>query len=98
QVEMNGVKSGEYDFALDITPDLYETLEQDDSIKTEIQEMNTFSTLLFNHSKSPFKDDKDLLHAVNHSLNKEEILSAAYGSEEFYEMDGSLFSQNMTDL
>src|SRR5699024_808218 len=98
QVEMNGVKTGEYNFAMDITPDLYETLEQDDSVKTEIQEMTTFSTLLFNHAEEPFKDDKDLLHAVNHALNKEEILSAAYGSSEFFELDGSLFEEHMTDL
>src|SRR5699024_3326989 len=98
QVEMNGVKSGEFDFALDITPDLYESLEQDNQVQTIIQEMQTFLGLVFNHSKPPFEGDDDLKHAVNHALNKEEILSAAYGSPEFYEMDGALFNETQGDL
>lgn len=38
---MNGVINGEFDFVINITPDLYESLKNGE-VQTVIQEMQTF--------------------------------------------------------
>ncbi len=96
QVRMNGLKTGLYDYAENISPDLYEVLESSPNID-RVTYMNGYSTITPNKAKAPF-DDLKVRQALNHALDKKTIAEATYGNEAFYSLDGALFAPEQTEL
>ncbi len=96
QVRVNGLKTGLYDYAENISPDLYEVLESTPNIDL-VTYMNGYSTVIFDKSEAPF-DDLKVRQALNHALDKKTIAAATYGNEQFYSFDGALFVPEQTAL
>lgn len=89
QVRINGLKTGLYDYAENISADLYEVLENTPSLEP-VTYMNGYSTVIFDKSEAPF-DDLKVRQALNHALDKQTIAEATYGNEQFFSLDGALF-------
>lgn len=96
QVAINGVKTGLYDYAQSISPDLSEVIQNDASIEP-VTYINGYSTITPNKSKAPF-DDLKVRQALNYALDKETIAKAVYGNDQFYQLDGALFAPEQTEL
>lgn len=96
QVMINGLKTGIYDYAQSIPPDLYEVVESDPTIDP-VTYINGYTVTTPDQSEAPF-DDLKVRQALNHSLNKEVIAESAYGNKDFYSLDGALFDPKQTEL
>ncbi|MGP4066259.1 ABC transporter substrate-binding protein [Oceanobacillus sp. M65] len=89
QVMINGLKTGIYDYAQSIPPDLYEVVESEPSIDP-VTYINGYSVTTPDKTEAPF-DDLKVRQALNYALNKEVIAESTYGNKDFYSMDGALF-------
>ncbi|ASN03592.1 ABC transporter substrate-binding protein [Virgibacillus necropolis] len=96
QVMINGLKTGLYDYAQSIPPDLYQVVESSPNIDP-VKYINGYSTITPDKSEAPF-DDLKVREALNHALDKKTIAKAAYGNEQFYSFDGALFAPEQTEL
>ncbi|SIT72991.1 ABC transporter substrate-binding protein [Edaphobacillus lindanitolerans] len=96
QVMINGLKTGIYDYAETIPPDLYQVVESDPNIDP-VTYINGYTVTTPDKSEPPF-DDLKVRQALNHALNKEVIAESAYGNKDFYSMDGALFDPEQTEL
>ncbi|MDS8708807.1 ABC transporter substrate-binding protein, partial [Streptococcus pneumoniae] len=76
--------------------DLYEVIESTPNIEAGTA-TNGYTVLTPDKSEAPF-DDLQVRQALNAALDKEAIAKATYGNEEFYELDGALFTPNQTAL
>ncbi|MDF1507998.1 ABC transporter substrate-binding protein [Robertmurraya sp. DFI.2.37] len=81
---VNGVISGEYDYAFELPFDSYEQLKNSPNVVIDVWPYG-FETLVFN-KKGIFQDIK-LRQAVNHAINNEELLSLAFTDKEFYGLE-----------
>lgn len=89
-----GIQSGEYDVATSIPHDSVDQLEQADNIDIQITRTPWDDAVL--NKKGKFQDIK-LRQAVNAALDKEALLLAAYGNEEYFELNHSLVPAEQTD-
>lgn len=96
QVMINGLKTGVYDYAQSISPDLYEVIESAPNIDP-ITYINGYATITPDKSEAPF-DDIKVRQALNEALDKEAIAEATYGNEAFYNLDGALFDPEQKEL
>lgn len=81
---VNGVVSGEYDYAFELPFDSIQQLKSSPNIVNDIWPYG-FETLVFN-KKGIFADQK-LRQAVDHALNNKELLSLAFTDKEFYKLE-----------
>lgn len=88
-----GLQSGEYDVATAIPHDNVEQLESNPDIKIEITRTPWDDVVI--NKKGIFKDQK-LRHAINAALDKESLLLAAYGSDEYFSMRHELVTEDQT--
>lgn len=96
QSMINGVKTGLYDYAQSIPPDLYQVVETNPKIDP-VTYINGYSIITPDKSEAPF-DELKVRKALNQALDKKTIAKAAYGNEKFYSIDGALFSPEQTEL
>jgi len=96
QVMINGLKTGIYDYAQSIPPDLYEVIENDPTIDP-VTYINGYSVTTPDKSEAPF-DDIKVRQALNYALDNEAIAESTYGNKDFYSMDGALFDPEQTEL
>lgn len=81
-VRINALKSGEIDFANELSPNNVKSLENDPNIILDGKMSLFLKTLFINVSKPPF-DNKLVRQAVLHGINREEIVQAInYGMGE----------------
>ena len=81
---VNGIISGEYDYAFELPFSSYEQLERADGVVIDIWPYG-FETLVFN-KKGVFGNPK-LRQAVNHAINKYDLLSLAFVNEKFFKLE-----------
>src|SRR5699024_5221934 len=86
---LNGLKTDLYDYAQGIPADLYEVVESDANLDP-VTYINGYSSIIPDKSEAPF-DEIEVRQALNYALDKETIAKAAYGTEEFYNLDGAFF-------
>lgn len=96
QVIVNGIKTGLYDYGQGIPADLYDAISNNPNIKP-VTYINGYTVATPNQVEAPF-DDLQVRRALKLALDKEAIAAAAYGNEDFYELDGALFSPEQTEL
>lgn len=96
QVMLNGLKTDLYDYAQGIPADLYEVVESDANLDP-VTYINGYSSIIPDKSEAPF-DEIEVRQALNYALDKETIAKAAYGNEEFYNLDGALFDPEQKAL
>ncbi|ARD47071.1 ABC transporter substrate-binding protein [Sporosarcina sp. P33] len=87
-----GMQTGEYDLATQILTDNIEQLKTDSNLELHLDPAS-FLTSVFNKKKGLFTDQK-AREAVNLAVNKEEIMTAAYTSDEYYDLEHGLMSEN----
>jgi peptide/nickel transport system substrate-binding protein len=87
-----GVEGGDYHWAEEVTRDDYDRLLEDDNVEAEILSPLRWKGIIFNKQRGPFTD-VNLRRAVLYALDKEEIMFAAFGDEEFWRLDHSLLPE-----
>ena len=93
-IRVTGLQSGLYDIASDIPPDTAQGFLKDDSIKNAI-DSSAFTTMVFNKKAGVFSNQK-IRQAANAAINVEDMLMAAYVSDEFYLVDHALVKEEQT--
>jgi|HigsolmetaAR203D_1030402.scaffolds.fasta_scaffold04149_5 peptide/nickel transport system substrate-binding protein len=81
---VNGVISGEYDYAFELPFTSFPVLDSAKNIVNDVWPYG-FETLVFN-KKGVFGDAR-LRKAVNHAIDKEALLSLAFTNEKFYKLE-----------
>ncbi|PIC63017.1 hypothetical protein CSV79_14040 [Sporosarcina sp. P13] len=87
-----GIQTGEYDLSTQILTDNIEQLKNDPNLELHLQPAS-FLTSVFNKSKGLFADQR-AREAVNLAVNKEEVMIAAYTSDEYYALEHGLMSES----
>jgi peptide/nickel transport system substrate-binding protein len=87
-----GVEGGDYHWAEEVTRDDYDRLQDNDDVQTEILAPLRWKGIIFNKQRGPFTDP-NLRRAVLYALDKEEIMFAAFGDENFWRLDHSLLPE-----
>lgn len=92
---VNGIMSGQYDYATDIPADNASQLESTSGVS-----LNTLNSgilaLVFNKKQGPFADEK-LRQAVQMAVNVEDVLNSSYNSTDYYELNGALAATTQKD-
>ncbi|EZH64774.1 hypothetical protein DH09_19845 [Bacillaceae bacterium JMAK1] len=88
---VSGIQSGEYDIATAIPQDNAEMLESNPDLHNELIS-SSYPALIFNKAEGIFTEQA-ARQAVNAAVDTEDMLLAAYGSEEFYINDHSLVQE-----
>jgi peptide/nickel transport system substrate-binding protein len=87
-----GVEGGDYHWAEEVTRDDYDRLQENDDVQTEILAPLRWKGIIFNKQRGPFTDP-NLRRAVLYALDKEEIMFAAFGDENFWRLDHALMPE-----
>ena len=87
---VNGVKAGDYDYAEQISGDLYDQLNSDGSVKTIVNEGAIFGLLFFNSKEGVFKGNYKLRQAVLAATDMNPVLLAAIGPKNLWKANGSI--------
>ncbi len=86
---VNGVKAGDYDYAEQISGDLYEMLSSDPSVVTLVNEGVLMPLMFFDSTEGPFVGNYKLRVAVLTALNTTAALQAAVGPKNLWSANGS---------
>lgn len=92
---LSGLISGDYDISLGISHDNVKQVESTDGLVPEIWTYG-MELLVFNKKQGLFTDVR-MRQAVNMALDKEAILLASFGDEQFFELEHGLYQPHMTD-
>lgn len=90
-----GIQTGQYDIAVKLPIDNYETLQSVDGIDHYAKDP-TFGTMILNQADGVFQDQA-ARQAVLASLDIDDISMATFGSDEFYEVNHSLAVESQVD-
>jgi len=91
-IQIAGVQSGEYHFALDIPSDQYTQLSADDRVQTYIISPNNQLFLVINQGGKNLYDIK-ARQAISVGLDMEELAGLAIGNRDFWSLNPSIFAQ-----
>ncbi|MGC3952792.1 MAG: ABC transporter substrate-binding protein [Propionicimonas sp.] len=92
---INGLVSGQYDFASDIPADNAAELKANPDIK--LNPLNSgILAAVFDKAEGPFANQK-LRQAAQIAVNAEDVLVSSYQSEEFFDLNGALAAPTQTD-
>jgi peptide/nickel transport system substrate-binding protein len=88
-VRVAGVQSGDFDYAEGVNPDQYAILKDNKQISTLVSVPNKCPTHYIN-KKSPLMQDVKLRQAMLAALDMEAALKPAWGSPDFYVLNGGI--------
>ncbi|WP_157827520.1 ABC transporter substrate-binding protein [Niallia nealsonii] len=86
---LNGLLSGEYDYAKSLTTDKYDELKNNKDITTTTIEPGMYPGLIFDTTEGFFSDPV-ARQALSAALNFDEIMFGAAGHKDFYRLDPGL--------
>jgi peptide/nickel transport system substrate-binding protein len=89
-VRLAGAETGEYHYAQQIKPDLYDRVKGLPALESRIVRPWGWITAVPNH-KQGLMTSKKLRQALQAALDMEPIMAAAVGNKDFYRLDGALF-------
>ncbi len=79
--QLNGLKTGQFQWAQSVSPDQYEIVKGDPALNAQVSDTGLISTVLLNHNgKSAFTDLK-ARQAMNMLIDKKAMSTAAFGPE-----------------
>lgn len=88
--QLNGLRSGQFNWAQSVSSDEYDTLKDDPALNVEVADSGLVSTLLLNHNPNSVFSDLKARQALNMVLDKAAIAQASLGSKELYDpLNGS---------
>jgi peptide/nickel transport system substrate-binding protein len=90
QVRVNGVQTGQYQFAVNVPQDLYDQVKTTDTVRPFIVTPYAWQQFEFNKAAPPFNDVR-LRQAVQYAVNVQDLASAGVGNKAFYQIDPSVF-------
>jgi peptide/nickel transport system substrate-binding protein len=90
QVRLNGVQTGQFQFAVNVPQDLYDQVKSIDTVQPFIVKPYAWQAFVFNKAAAPFSDVR-LRQAVEYASNLQELASAGVGNKAFYTIDPSVF-------
>jgi len=89
---LEGLMSGEYDYAESLAPEGFDRLSGSDVAGPVL--LRDYGWPLFaNNNKAGLMSDVNIRKAVQAALSEEDMLYAAFGSEDFFRADGSLYPE-----
>lgn len=80
---ITGVQTGDYDIGFGVPANMYPQLAVDPNLKTVIQDLGIFASMVFNYKQGPTAD-VNFRKAVMKTLNMDDLMMAAQGSPDFY--------------
>ena len=90
---LEGLLAGEYDYAESIAPEGYDRLNSSDVAAPVL--LRDYGWPFFaNNNKAGLMADLNIRKAVQAAISEEDMLYAAFGSEDFFRADGSLYPEN----
>lgn len=92
---LNGIKSGEYDLALSLTTDQYDSLQGNQDLETTIVKPASYPGLIFDNTTGIFSE-VDARQAVLAALDFDEIMLASAGHKDFYRVSPGLLMEEQT--
>jgi peptide/nickel transport system substrate-binding protein len=88
-VRLAGVESGEYHYAQDLKPDLYDRIKSLPGVVPGIIKPTGWVTAVLNH-KQGLMTDRRIRQALQAALDMEPLMAAAFGNKAFYRIDPGL--------
>ena len=89
---LEGLLSGQYDFAEGLETQAYDRLAGSDVAEPMLLEPFGWPVFAFNH-KAGLMADESIRLAVQAALAPEDMLYAAFGDEKFFQVDGALYPE-----
>ncbi|RJE89180.1 ABC transporter substrate-binding protein [Paracoccus onubensis] len=89
---VEGLISGQFDFADSLPVSAYERVEASDNAKPVIFENSGWASMNINMQEGPLTN-KDLRQAVQLALDPNDMMLAAFGDDRFFSVDGSIFPE-----
>lgn len=90
-----GVKTGEYDIAIEMSRDSYDSLKGDKSVKV-FQDSYGSASLVFNMKQGVFSNLK-MRQAVSYALDMDKILLAGLTNKDFYKLNSGYMLKEQSD-
>lgn len=91
---VNGVKAGDYDYASQISGDLFDMLEDDPSITTLVNEGVIMPMMFFNSNDGVFQGNYKLRQALLACLDFDAALATAVGPKSLWSANGAMMPEN----
>ena len=88
-----GVKAGDYDYAESIPGDLFDDLDADASVTTQLKGGPIFGLVFMNSKHGPLQENFALRRAIQAALDKEAALRVAAGPEKLWRANGSFMPE-----
>ncbi len=95
-VRVAGVQSGQYDVALDVNPDMYQTLKDDQRVRSLLIRPFGWPFFAMNKAQGLFTDAR-LRRAFLASLDMDQLMAAGFGDRALYEVNGSIYPKQIAD-
>ena len=95
-VRVAGVQSGQYDVALDVNPDMYETLKGDPRVRSLLIRPFGWPFFAMNKAQGLFTDAR-LRRAFLAALDMDQLMAAGFGDKALYEVNGSIYPRQIAD-
>lgn len=86
---VSGVQAGEYDYAEQISGDLFAQLKKDPNVKVVVNQGAIFGLVFLNSKHGLLKENYALRRAVLAAIDMEPALKAAIGDDDLWEANGS---------
>ena len=87
---INGVKAGDYDYAVQMPGDLFDSLKQDPAIKTVVNSGPIFGEIFFNSKSGIMRGNWKLRQAIQAAIDFKPALMAAVGPQSLWKANGSI--------
>ena len=87
---LNGVETGEYHYAHQVTPDSYPRVLRSAEVEPQIVKPAIWPAVALNHRQG-LMASKKMRQALQAALDMESIMAAGVGHPAFYRLDGALF-------
>ncbi|HKX19020.1 MAG TPA: ABC transporter substrate-binding protein [bacterium] len=97
QVRLAGVSTGQYDFALALPADLYPKVKPNARLTSDIVKVFSWIGVVFNKAHGLFTDVR-LRQAVQYAMKDSDLMAAAAGPKEFWQLDPGLFFPEQREL
>jgi peptide/nickel transport system substrate-binding protein len=97
QVRLDGVQTGQYQFAVAVPQDLYPQVKTIDTVQPFLIKPYAWQAFVFNKGAAPFNDVR-LRQAVQYATNLQELGAAGVGNKDFWQIDASIFFPEQTTL